>query len=69
VFYVTGYDPNAVIGSDGPGAGTLSVINEANNTVTTPFMFEGVTTGVAAGPVTGKIYVTNYDDDTVSVIG
>jgi YVTN family beta-propeller protein len=49
--------------------GTVSVINGRNGTVTSTIDVGSNPVAVAVSPQTGKIYVTNYDDGTVSVIG
>jgi hypothetical protein len=47
----------------------LLVINGRTGTVTSAISVGFDPVGVAVSPRTGKIYVTNYEDGTVSVIG
>jgi YVTN family beta-propeller protein len=50
------------------GSGTVSVIDEATNTVTANIAVGSGPTGVAVNPATNTAYVTNYGSGTVSVI-
>jgi DNA-binding beta-propeller fold protein YncE len=54
----------------GDGAeGRVWVINGRTDTATSTIGVGQAAAGVAVSPRTGKIYVTNYQADTVSVIG
>ena len=45
------------------------MISGRTGTVTSTIPVGGGPEGVAVSPRTGKIYIVNYQDDTVSVIG
>ncbi|WP_459561292.1 YncE family protein [Mycobacterium kiyosense] len=48
--------------------GTVSVINPTTNTVTATIPVGSSPYGVAIDPVTGAVYVANFQSGTVSVI-
>src|SRR3989338_3703956 len=60
--------PFAYVTNFGDVPGTVSVINTADNTVTATVPVGSGPFGVAAHPAVSFVYITNFGDDTVSVI-